>query len=241
MIVQKYGGSSLTDADKIKNVARRIIKAKKQDARMVIVVSAMGKTTDELIGLAHQVNVRSGEREFDRLLSTGEIVSSVLLAMTLTFLRHDCISLTGTEAGIITNNMYGRARIIGVVPDRIIKELDRGKIVIVAGFQGITRQGDITTLDRGGSDITAVILAIELGTKICEIYTDVEGIYTADPHIVPEARKLEQISYEEALELTSSGAKVIHPRAVEMGWRYKMPILVASSFNDNPGTIIGSF
>lgn len=238
MIVQKYGGSSLTNAKRIKNVALRVANAKKLDNNVVVIVSAMGKTTDDLINLAHKVSYRPDEREFDRLLSTGEIVSSVLLVMALKSLRYDAVSFTGADAGIQTDANFTRARIQKVEPRRILKELERKKIVVVAGFQGITKRGDITTLGRGGSDVTAVILAIALGAEMCEVYTDVEGICTADPRIVPEARRLEQISYEEALELASCGAEVIHPRAVELGWHYEIPILVASSFNYNPGTII---
>ena len=237
MIVQKYGGSSLANIDRIKNVARRVVEAKTRDDNVVVVVSAMGDTTDELISLALQVSNHPGGRELDALLSTGEIMSSALLAMALESLGCNAISLTGAEAGIQTDNSFGWARIQKVEPRRILKELGQGKIVVVAGFQGVTEQGDITTLGRGGSDVTAVILAAALKAQ-CEIYTDVEGICTADPRIVPEARKLEQISYEEALELASSGAQVIHPRAVELGRYYKIPILVASSFSDNPGTII---
>jgi len=240
LVVQKYGGSSLTNAKRIRNVAQRIAKTKERSNNVVVVVSAMGKTTDKLIKLAQRVSGCPEGREFDRLLSTGEIVSSVLLAIVLNSLGYDAISLTGAEAGIQTDGNFGRARIIEVFPGRITKELEEGKIVIVAGFQGVTKQGEITTLGRGGSDITAVALAIALRAKICEIYTDVEGIRNADPRIVPNAGRLEEISYEEALELASSGAEVIHPRAVELGWIKKMPILVASSFKDRPGTIIHS-
>ena len=240
MIVQKYGGSSLADADRIKNVAQRIAKAKERSDNIVVIVSAMGKTTDELINLAHQLTDHPGKRELDRLLSTGEIISSTLLVMALKPLVCDAVSLTGAEAGIQTDANFGRARVVNVNPDRIIKEINKGRIVIVAGFQGATKQGDITTLGRGGSDVTAVILAVALKAKICEIYTDVEGIYTADPRLVPKARKMVEIDYEEMLEAASSGLKAIHPRAVELGWHYKMPILIASSRGDNPGTVIGS-
>ncbi len=241
MIVQKYGGSSLADIEKIKDAACRVIDSKKRDDSIVVVVSAMGKSTDNLVGLAYRISDNPDKREFDRLLSTGEVISSTLLAMALKSLGYDAVSLTGAEAGIQTDVQFGRARILKVKSRRILRELNRGKIVVVAGFQGITKQGDITTLGRGGSDVTAVILAIELGAEICDIYTDVEGIYTADPRIVSEARKLEKISYEEALELASCGAEVIHPRAVELAWHYKTPILVAASFNNNPGTTIYSF
>jgi aspartate kinase len=238
IVVQKYGGSSVADADKIKNVARRAIAAQEQGKQVVVVVSAMGKTTDGLIKLAQQVTDEPDERELDFLLSTGEIVSCTLLAMALKSMGAKSISLSGAQAGIKTDAVHSRARILGIDPRRIHKELDRGKIVIVAGFQGITDKMDITTLGRGGSDTTAVALAISLGADICEIYTDVDGVYTADPRLVPEAQKLDEIGYEEMLELASLGSKVMHSRAVELGEVYKMPILVASSFSSNPGTLI---
>jgi aspartate kinase len=238
IVVQKYGGSSVADADKIKNVARRAIAAREKGNQVVVVVSAMGKTTDNLIKLAHQVSDEPDERELDFLLSTGEIVSCTLLAMALKSMGQDAISLSGAQAGIKTDATYSRARIMGIDPRRVVKELDRGRIVIVAGFQGITSRMDITTLGRGGSDTTAVAVAISLGADVCEIYTDVDGVYTADPRLVPEARKLDEIGYEEMLELASLGSKVMHSRAVELGWLYKMPILVASSFSNNPGTLI---
>jgi aspartate kinase len=240
LIVQKYGGSSLATIERMKNVARRVISAKDRDDNIVVVVSAMGKNTDSLTRLAYRVSDRPDKREFDRLLSTGEIVSSTLLTMIIKSLGHDAVSFTGARAGIQTDANFGRALIQNVEPRRILKELKRGRIVVVAGFQGATKRKEITTLGRGGSDITAVALSVALGAEICEIYTDVEGICVADPHIVPEARVLKQISHEEALELASCGAEVIHPRAVELGWRYKIPILVASSFSDNPGTVICS-
>jgi len=236
--VQKYGGSSVGDADKIKNVAKRIAAAKDKGNEVVAVVSAMGKTTDELVELAYLVTDQPGEREFDVLLSTGEIVSSTLLAMALRAMGYEAISLSGAQAGIRTDAAYSRALIVGVDPERIVKELDKGRIVIVAGFQGITEEMDITTLGRGGSDTTAVALAVSLGAEVCQIYTDVEGVYTADPRLVPQARKLDEIGYEEMLELASYGAKVMHPRAVELGELFNMPIMVASSFTDNPGTLI---
>jgi len=240
LIVQKYGGSSLANTKRIKNVACRVAKPKEQSNSVVVVVSAMGKTTDKLIELAHQVSDRPDEREFNRFLSTGEIISSTLLTMAVKSLGYDAISLTGAEAGIQTDANFSRARVQKVEPQRILKELKQGKIVIVAGFQGTTDQGEITTLGRGGSDVTAVLLAVALKAKMCEIYSDVEGICTADPHIVPEARRLEKIGYEEALELAGSGAEVIHPRAVELAWVNKIPILIASSFTDVPGTLICS-
>jgi aspartate kinase len=238
LIVQKYGGTSVADAERIKNVARRIIARKEKGDQVVVVVSAMGDTTDDLIKLAYQVNTRPDERELDLLLSTGEIVACTLVAMALEAMGYDAISLTGAQAGIKTDASYSRARILGVDPKRIIKELDSGKIVIVAGFQGITDEMDITTLGRGGSDTTAVALAAALKAEVCERYTDVEGIYTADPRLVPEAKRLAEIGYEEMLELATYGSKVIHPRAVELGELYNVPILVASSFSDNPGTLI---
>ena len=238
LIVQKYGGSSVADGELIKSVARRIAKAREEGNQVVVVVSAMGDTTDELIKLAHQVTEQPGDRELDVLLSTGELVSSTLLAMALESLGCKAVSLTGAQAGIQTDSSYSRARILRVDPKRIIRELDRGNIVIVAGFQGVTGEMDITTLGRGGSDTTAVALAASLNAKICEIYTDVGGVYTADPRLVSEASRLREIGYEEMLELASYGAKVIHPRAVELAELYNMPIMVASSFSDNQGTII---
>ncbi len=238
VVVQKYGGSSVADADKIKNVARRAVAVKERGNQVVLVVSAMGKTTDELIRLANQVTDHPDDRELDVLLSTGEIVSSTLLAMALRLLGAEAISLSGAQAGIRTDAVYSRARILGIDPDRITRELEKDRIVIVAGFQGISEEMDITTLGRGGSDTTAVALAVSLGADRCEIYTDVDGVYTADPRLVPEARRLDEIGYEEMLELASYGAKVLHPRAVELGEVYKMPILVASSFSDKPGTLI---
>jgi aspartate kinase len=238
LIVQKYGGSSVADAEKIKNVARRIVETKEKGNEVVVVVSAMGDTTDELIRLAKQISPKPPERELDVLLSTGEIVSSTLLAMALHSLGHKAVSLSGSQAGIETDTTYSKARILHVEPKRVVKELEKGNVVIVAGFQGITRDMDITTLGRGGSDTTAVALAAALKAQICQIYTDVEGVFTADPRLVPEARKLEGIGYEEMLELATLGAKVMHSRAVELGEVYNMPILVASSFSDKSGTII---
>jgi aspartate kinase len=238
LIVQKYGGSSVADADKIKNVARRVAKTKDQGNQVVVVVSAMGHTTDKLIGLAYEINERPGDRELDVLLSTGEIVSSTLLAMALEIMGYRAVSLTGAQAGIHTDSSYSRARILRVDTKRVVSELGMGNIAIVAGFQGVTGKRDTTTLGRGGSDTTAVALAASLGAGICQIYTDVEGVYTADPHLVPEARKLKDIGYEEMLELATYGAKVMHNRAVELGQLYNVPILVASSFTDSPGTLI---
>ncbi len=238
LIVQKYGGSSVVDAERIKSVARRVAATRDEGNRVVVVVSAMGDTTDELVNLAYQITEQPSERELDVLLSTGEIVSSTLLAMVLKSMGYDAISLTGAQAGIRTDATYSRARILKVESRRVVKELEKGNIVIVAGFQGITEEMDITTLGRGGSDTTAVALAASLGAEVCQIYTDVEGVYTADPRLVPEAQQLSEIGYEEMLELASYGAKVMHPRAVELGELFNIPILVAPSFTDNPGTLI---
>ncbi|HEY77672.1 MAG TPA: aspartate kinase [Dehalococcoidia bacterium] len=238
LIVQKYGGSSVADAERIKSVARRIARTKEEGNRVVVVVSAMGKTTDELIKLANQVTSRPHERELDVLLHTGELVSSTLLAMALKDMGHEAISLSGAQAGIKTDATYSRARITRIDPKRVVKELDRERIVIVAGFQGITDEMDVTTLGRGGSDTSAVALAVSLGADACQIYTDVDGVSTADPRLVPQARRLSEIGYEEMLELATYGAKVMHPRAVELGELFNMPILVTSSFNDSPGTLI---
>lgn len=238
LIVQKYGGSSVADAERIRNVARRIAAAKDKGDQVVVVVSAMGDTTDELIELAYQVTEQPSGRELDVLLSTGEIVSSTLLAMALRDMGYEAISLSGAQAGIRTDSAYSRARILKVESQRVVKELEKGKIVIVAGFQGITGEMDITTLGRGGSDTTAVALAASLGAEVCQIYTDVDGVHTADPRLIPEARRLDEIGYEEMLELATYGAKVVHPRAVELGELFNIPILVASSFSQNPGTLI---
>jgi aspartate kinase len=238
IIVQKYGGSSMADADKIRNVARRIAATRDKGNQVVVAVSAMGDTTDELINLAYQINEHPDGRELDALVSTGELVSSTLLAMALEAMGYEAISLSGAQAGIRTDSTYRRARILKVESKRVVGELEKGNIVIVAGFQGITDDMDITTLGRGASDITALALAASLEAEICERYTDVEGVYTADPRLVPEARQLSEISYDEMLELASHGAKVMQPRSVELGELYNIPILVASSFTNNPGTLI---
>ena len=238
LIVQKYGGSSVADAEKIGIVARLVAKARDEGNQVVVVVSAMGNTTDDLIKLAYQVTEQPDDRELDVLLSTGEIVSSTLLALALEGLGCKAVSLTGAQAGIQTDSSYSRARILRVDTKRVVNELEKGNIVIVAGFQGVTQEMDITTLGRGGSDTTAVALAASLSAEICQIYTDVEGVYTADPRLVLGARKLKEIGYEEMLELASYGARVMHNRAVELGELYNVPILVASSFSDSPGTII---
>ena len=227
----------MADADRIIGVARRIAGAKNGGKNIVAVVSAMGDSTDELIRLAHTVSSSPDARELDLLLSTGELVSSTLLTMALKTLGYDAISLSGPQAGIRTDTMYGRARIDSIDTSRVQKELKAGHIVVVAGFQGISDNQDITTLGRGGSDTTAVALAAALGAERCEIYTDVDGIYTGDPRIVPEARKLDEIGYQEMLELASYGAKM-HPRSIELGSVFNVPIYVASSFGDAPGTTI---
>ena len=237
LVVQKYGGSSVADAEKILSVARRVIETRKGGIDVVVVVSAMGDTTDDLIELATSVSRDPNPRELDLLLSTGELVSCTLLTMALRDLGQDAISLSGPQAGILTDTSHGRARIHRVDTGRVRHELTQGRTVVVAGFQGITEGEDITTLGRGGSDTTAVALAAALGADRCEIYTDVEGIYTADPRVAPRARKLEEIGYEEMLELANHGAKM-HPRSIELGAAYRVPIFVGSSFNNAPGTLI---
>ena len=237
LIVQKYGGSSLADARGMKHVASRIVQARDSGSDVVAVVSAMGDTTDQLVDMAHQVTGNPDPRELDLLLSTGEVVACTLMAMALRDLGYQSISLTGSQAGILTDTSHGRAHIAGVESARVLQELAEGKLVIVAGFQGITEEMDVTTLGRGGSDTTAVALAAALGASRCEIYTDVEGIYTADPRVVPEARKLREIGYEEMLELASYGAKM-SPRSIELAAVYNVPVYVASSFSDEPGTLI---
>lgn len=236
--VWKFGGTSVGSVERIKLIARRIARERKAGRELVIVVSAMGDTTDDLLELARQVTTNPKPRELDFLLSTGELVSSALLAMALNDIGCRAISLSGYQAGILTDPIYSRARILKIDTKRLREELDRGNVVVVAGFQGMNEGMDVTTLGRGGSDTTAVALAAVLNAEECRIYTDVDGVYTADPSVVPEARKLDRIDYEEMLELASYGAKVLHPRAVEIGWWFKIPIVVTSSFNDNAGTLI---
>ena len=237
LIVQKYGGSSLANAGMIKQVARRIAKTWDSGALVVAVVSAMGDTTDDLITLASQISDRPEPREMDLLLSSGELISCTLVALALHSMGYSSISMTGLQAGIHTDTAYGRARIDRVETDRVSRELKAGKIVVVAGFQGFTWDLDVTTLGRGGSDTTAVALAAVLNAERCDVYTDVEGIYTADPRVVPQARKLEEITYEEMLEMAAYGAKM-HPRSIELASVYNVPIYVASSFAEAPGTLI---
>ena len=238
LFVQKYGGTSLADAGRIRHVARQIVGRVGCGDEVVVVVSAMGNQTDQLISLAEGINSRPEARELDLLLSTGEIVSSTLLSMALRTAGQPAIALSGAQAGIGTDRRYGRACILKVDPHRIVEELECGNVVIVAGFQGITEQMDITTLGRGGSDTTAVALATALAAEGCEIYTDVEGVFTADPRLEPTARLIPEISYEEMLELASYGAKVLHSRAVELGAIYHVPITVKSSFSEGLGTIV---
>ena len=237
LVVQKYGGTSVGSADRIKNVAARIKRRAEAGDHIVAVVSAMGDTTDELIDLANQITDHPAAREMDVLLSTGETQSSALMVMALQAIGVDAISLSGAQAGMRTDSVHRNARILAIEPHRLREEVDRGRVVIVAGFQGLTAEMDVATIGRGGSDTTAVAFAAALQAR-CEIFTDVDGVYTADPRIVPEARKLKDISYEEMLELASKGAKVMAPRAVELGAVYNIPIMVASSFRDEPGTLI---
>ncbi len=237
LVVHKYGGSSVADAEKILSVARRIARVKDSGVDVVAVVSAMGDTTDGLMRLAQTVSSDPDPRELDLLLSTGELVSCTLLTMALRTLGYPAISLSGFQAGIFTDTMYGKAHIHRVDSDRILAELGRGRLVVVAGFQGISEDLDVTTLGRGGSDTTAVALAAALEAQRCDVYTDVEGIYTADPRVVPEARKLSEIGYEEMLELAGYGSKM-NPRSIELGAVFQVPNYVASSFNDAPGTLI---
>ncbi len=236
-IVQKYGGSSVADAESIKRVAKRIVASKQRGADVVVVISAMGDTTDELMDLALQVSPLPPPRELDMLLTAGERMSAALLAMAIADQGMHARSLTGSQAGIITTGTHGNARIIDITPGRITKALDQGDIVIVAGFQGVAQDTkDVTTLGRGASDTTAVALAAALGADYCEIYTDVDGVYTADPRIVGSARRIPEISYEEMLEMAACGAKILHLRCVEYARRERVPVHVRSSFSDKPGT-----
>ncbi|MGB4504094.1 MAG: aspartate kinase [Syntrophaceticus sp.] len=239
IVVQKFGGSSIADPELIKNVARRVVQTKNEGNHVVVVVSAMGDTTDELLDLAHRITSRPCSREIDMLLTTGEQISIALLAMAINELGCPAVSLTGFQAGIITDNAHTKARILKIDPKRVRQELDQDKIVVVAGFQGITGVGEFATLGRGGSDTTAVALAATLKADLCEIYTDVDGVYTADPRIITNALKLDFISYDEMLELASLGALVLQPRAVEFAKNYTVPLLIRSSFNECEGTFVG--
>jgi len=238
LIVQKYGGTSVANVERIKNVAARVARTAKEGHRVVVVVSAMSGETDKMINLAHQVSSNPNEREMDMLLSSGERVTSALTAMAIEDLGCKAMALTGRQMGIITDDVHTKARIAKITGDRARKALDDGYIIVVAGFQGITENQDVTTLGRGGSDLSAVAIAAALNADLCEIYTDVDGVYTTDPNIVPEARKLKKISYEEMLELASLGAKVLQTRSVEFAMKYNVPTVVRSSFNDNPGTLV---
>ncbi|MEO8898875.1 MAG: aspartate kinase [Candidatus Dormibacter sp.] len=238
VVVQKYGGSSLAGVAKLDLVAERVAKTRSAIERIVVVVSAMGDTTDELIALAYQLDADPPSREMDMLLSTGETVTAPLLAMALHARGVDAVSLTGLQAGIRTSGPHRSARITDIVPQRVIEQLAAGRVVIVAGFQGATEQFDVTTLGRGGSDTTAVALAVALQADECEIYTDVEGIHSADPRVVADARPIPVIDYDEMLEMAAAGAAVMHPRAVEIGEAYSMPIRVRSAFGNGPGTLI---
>jgi len=238
IIVQKYGGTSVGDVEKIQNVAKRVVKTKREGYDVAVIVSALGDTTDRLIELALKITNQPSERELDMLISTGEQVSCALLAMAIHALGEDAISFTGAQVGIITDDSFTKARIIDINAKRIFEELKKKKIVIVAGFQGVSVNQDITTLGRGGSNLTAVALAKVLGAQFCEMYTDVEGVFTADPRIVKNAKKIDRISYEEMFELASLGAQVLQPRSIEFAMKFGVPIHVRSSFSDKPGTII---
>ncbi|MEP7765615.1 aspartate kinase [Sanguibacter sp. 25GB23B1] len=239
LIVQKYGGSSVSDAESIKRVAKRIAESRRAGNDVVVVVSAMGDTTDELIDLAQQITPLPPSREMDILLTAGERISMSLLAMAINNLGVKAKSFTGQQAGVITDAVHGKARIVDVVPGRIRETIEKGSVAIVAGFQGVTQStNDVTTLGRGGSDTTAVALAAGLGADVCEIYTDVDGVFTADPRIVPSARKIDRITYEEMLEMAASGAKVLVLRCVEYARRYGVPIHVRSSFSGKDGTLV---
>ncbi|MGI5285333.1 aspartate kinase [Nonomuraea polychroma] len=241
LVVQKYGGSSVADASCIKRVAQRIVATKKAGNDVVVIVSAMGDTTDELLDLAEQVSPLPPARELDMLLTSGERISMALLAMAIANLGHEARSFTGSQAGVITDSTHGKARIIDVTPSRIREAIDQGHIAIVAGFQGVSQDTkDITTLGRGGSDTTAVALAAALEADVCEIYTDVDGIFTADPRIVPPARKIPRISYDEMMEMAACGAKILHLRCVEYARRFNLPIHVRSSFSTKEGTWVVS-
>jgi aspartate kinase len=237
-VVMKFGGTSVADADQIKRAAARIVQAAEAGSRVAAVLSARGKTTDELVEMAYEVSDRPHPREMDMLLSTGERISCALAAMVINDLGHEAISLTGSQAGIVTDTSHTKARIVEVRADRIRSALDDGKIVLVAGFQGVSTAADVTTLGRGGSDTTAVALAAALGADICEIYTDVAGVFSADPRIVPDARKLPQVTFEEMLEMSASGAGVLQLRSVEYARNHGVMIHCRSSFDDGPGTVV---
>ncbi len=239
LIVQKYGGTSVANIDRIKAVAERVVKTAKEGNKVVVIVSAMAGETDKLINLAHQISPNPSEREMDLLLSSGERVTAALTAIAIEALGQRAIALTGRQAGIITNSVHTKAKIEKISAERVINALNDGYIVVIAGFQGITEdESDVTTLGRGGSDLSAVAIAAALNSDLCEIYTDVDGVYTTDPNIVSNARKLKKISYEEMLEMASLGAKVLQTRSVEFAMKYGVPVIVRSSFTDEPGTLV---
>jgi aspartate kinase len=238
LIVQKFGGTSVADPEKIHRAARRAIREKMNGRQVVMVVSAMGKTTDKLLALAGEITPNPPKRELDMLLTTGEQVSIALMAMAIHAAGHQAISLTAAQVALVTDSVHTQARIQKISRERLSAELDAGKIVIVAGFQGIDAQGELTTLGRGASDTTAAALAAVLGAEVCEIYTDVDGVYSADPRVVPQARKMDAISYDEMLEMAAAGAKVMHSRAIEFAKKYNVPIHVRSSLTDQEGTMI---
>ncbi len=238
-VVMKFGGTSVAGPERLRRVAKRLVQAHEEGNRVVAVLSAMGATTDELISLAHQVSARPDARELDMLISVGERISCALAAMATNDLGHRAVSLTGSQAGIVTDTKHGKARIVDVRARRIHESLDRDEIVLVAGFQGVSTEHDVTTLGRGASDLTAIALAAALGAERCDIYTDVEGVFTADPRVVPEARKLHAVSYEEMLEMAASGAKVLQLRGVELARNHGVTLHVRSTFADDEGTWIG--
>ncbi|GAB3944389.1 aspartate kinase [Corynebacterium tapiri] len=239
LVVQKYGGSSLESAERIRAVAQRIVATKKAGNDVVVVCSAMGDTTDELLDLAEQVNPVPPAREMDMLLTAGERISNALVAMAISSLGAEARSFTGSQAGVLTTERHGNARIVDVTPGRVQEALDEGKICIVAGFQGVNKETrDVTTLGRGGSDTTAVALAAALNADVCEIYSDVDGVYTADPRIVPDAQKLEKLSFDEMLELAASGSKILVLRSVEYARAFNVPLRVRSSYSNDPGTLV---
>ena len=238
LIVQKYGGTSVANTERIKAVAERVVATARQGNKVIVVVSAMSGETDKLIGFAHEITERPDEREMDLLLSSGERITSALTAMAIQKMGYDSMSFTGRQVGIRTDSSHTKAMIESIEAGRLTAALDQGKIPVVAGFQGIDEFSDVTTLGRGGSDTTAVAIAAALEADLCEIYTDVEGVYTADPRIVPEARKMDRVYYDEMLEMASLGAKVLHGRSVEFAKKYNVPLVVRSSFNQAPGTLV---
>lgn len=239
LIVQKYGGTSVANSERIKAVAARVVRTVEEGNKVAVIVSAMSGETDRLINLASQIASTPSERELDMLLSSGERVTSALTAIAIEELGHKAMAFSGRQAGIITNGTHTKAKIEKITGERVRAALNNGCVVVIAGFQGVTEGGmDVTTLGRGGSDLSAVAVASALGADLCEIYTDVDGVYTTDPNLVPEARKLEKISYEEMLELASLGAKVLQTRSVEFAMKHGVPVVVRSSFNENPGTLV---